>query len=147
MDITSIIDKNSPENYVKEFMECINIGKYKDAVRYYYLFCLRTKQDLQCNTYKSNEAVLNIKELYFGPALRSHSDEVSKILTREYFLEVAQEVKSNTENDKLEDPTWINKYGMSAFFGISNARQNFIPEDKWKEVRLNSINESILQLS
>ena len=144
MGNTVVTTGSSPEKYGEEAKKCIGERRYKDAVKYYYLFCLRTRQDIQCSTDNSNSAAMNIKELVFIPLLQSHQEEITKFLTSEYYLEIAKEVKTDTENDKLGDPTWVNKYGMSSFSGN---RDTMHPPEKWKELRLKSIDDSITQLS
>jgi hypothetical protein len=58
------------------------------------------------------------------------------------FLDVAKEIKYETETDSLEDPTWVSKYGMSTFFGGHNMKIRYY----WKEIRLQVIDEAIKQL-
>jgi len=133
-----------PDDYMRQAKKCIEENKYKEAVRCYYLFCLRTYQDIECSTDKSNSAAINMKELFFIPLFNIYKNEIAEFLTLEYYLEIAREVKNDTENDKLSDPLWINKYGMSVFSGETNTLH---PQEKWKELRLNKINECIDKLS
>jgi len=139
-----VIRRDSPERYVEDTIKYVNEKKYEDAMKCYYFFCLRTRQDVACSSDPSNSAANNIKILVLGPFLEKCIDNIKPYQTTEYYLEIAKQVKNNTEEDKLDDPRWVNKYGMSVFTGETNT---MYPQHQWKQIRLQVINDAIDKLS
>lgn len=141
-NLSNIIDYASPEKYITMIQENLIDEDYEIVSMLYFRFCIRSMQDVQCSEYSSPEAselfLLNFKQLLFRPIFSQHAEELYYQLTSNIYLEVAKEIKYETENDMLEDPSWVGKYGTLTF-----SDNKMKPSHLWKQIRLEYINQVI----
>ena len=139
-----------PEKYVSDMEEQLQTGKYEQAIKSYFRFMLRSYQDLALVKDKScSEATETVKMMKLKPILQQYESHIEKFLNKKFYLELAKEIKNETEEDKLEDPRWIYRYGLEKFLDIlgqSGNQEKFIDQEKWKEERLRVIVNTIKQL-
>jgi hypothetical protein len=139
----SFIDLSSPEKYILNIENSLNEGRYEDATRSYFRFYLRGYQDIKCSEDISAGSFLpTIKILVIQPMFERHQNQLHSFLSRSLILDVAKEIKyeTETETDNLEDPTWVSKYRM--FFEGNTMKPNY----QWKEIRLQVIDGAIREL-
>lgn len=136
----SIINYASPEKYIPIIKRHLENGDFENAGRTYFRFCIRSRQDILCSQDKSVQSLLpTIRQMLIRPMFSPYRHILKSILTTKIYLEVFKELKFETENDELEDPTWVAKYGM---YGSDHME----PSHLWKQIRLDYINESIDEL-
>jgi hypothetical protein len=144
LDFGKVLDRSSPEKYIEVLMNNLNNSKFENAIKAYFKWCLRSYQDMECCTYPlSLQFFEAIKICSIDPVLIKHNDNIKEYLNNTLFLKIADEIKIETENDNLEDPVWIEKYGMDTISDIENIMR---PAREWKDIRLKSINNSIREL-
>ncbi|CAH6420219.1 Hypothetical protein HVR_LOCUS1130 [uncultured virus] len=138
----NLIDFNSPEKYVNQMEKEAHNNNCAGIVDAYFKFTIRSRQDIACSNDVSCGSFVETMKMFIFPKYFGQVD-CSKLLNTETYLKVAKEIKQDTEQDKLEDPSWVVKYGMQGPYFNQNPMKS---SNEWKKIRLDVINEGIEQL-
>lgn len=134
----------SPEKYIKLSEQCFDEKRYKDYAYNRAIFLLRLLQDASCSIYSLNSENIDLEKILIPLKFQSKKEEIMKFYKSECLKNAVDKIRTDTLNDKLENPSWVNQYytsnfSMSVATGICMETET-IPQDKWKETRLEVIN-------
>lgn len=133
----------SPEKYLTISEGHFSRSEYKSFVYYRIMFIFRLMQDTSCYIDQSLRDNINIDVAVFPPQFKLKESEYSKFIKdKEFILEIWNDVKFNTINDKLEDPYWVMQFAIPNVC-VSIEQINLIPQNQWKEIRLKTLDTII----
>lgn len=115
---------NTPEIHIGKMAKYLEAGEYEKAVIEYFIFMIRARQDLACsNDISCRSLITAIKFNTILPMLKKYEKDVSMFLNNRIYLAAAHQVRDMT----YCDPSWVLKYGMSAFLSDSKEKHMIDP--------------------
>lgn len=80
-------------------------GNYKDALRQYFAIVMRAEQDSLCGSFLLADYYWKmVRRFEIDPIISKYNACIYDFMTPELELEVAEQIKDKTENDRLDDP-------------------------------------------
>lgn len=135
---------SATENIISSMEENLKHGNYESGVKDYFKFCARARQDIPCASDETVGSMYDTIQMFkLRPVLNRYHNQIESYMNNKTYLQVAKEVLEETKTGKLEDASWVAKYGMGQPFFNQPIEEVMKPFEECQKIRLETI-ESIV---